>query len=187
MAANVEVKRKLKEEIALPDGVTASVSNSILALKGPRGDLSRNFASANASISIEGGKVTVNALKGSKKEKKLLGSMRAHIDNMIRGIVGGHVYRMKVCYTHFPITLSVSGRKLTVKNFLGEKSPREVELPENVKAKVEGPELVIESSDKEAAGRAAASVEQLTKRANYDTRVFADGIYITMKDGKEIK
>ena len=56
-----------------------------------------------------------------------------------------------------------------------------------MKAKVEGANVIMESASKESVGQAAASVEQLTKRSNYDTRVFADGIYITVKDGKEIK
>lgn len=186
-AVIAKVVRQMREDIALPAGVSATAVNGRFALKGPKGDVAREFSIPNAQILVEGNRVSVVSAKASKREKKLLGSLRAHIVNMIRGITEGHVYKLKVCFTHFPITVSVSGRKLTVKNFLGEKTPREVELPENVKAKVEGADVTIESSDKEAAGRAAAAIEQGTKRANYDKRVFADGIYITMKDGKEVK
>ncbi len=178
---------ELREEIAVPEGVTATAIAGVLSLKGPKGSISRHFVAPNASFVIEGSKVIVVASKASKKEKKNLGSIRAHMANMMRGVTEGHVYKLKVCYTHFPITVTVSGRKISVKNLLGEKTPREVELPESVKAKVEGADVIIESVDKESAGLAAAAIEQLTKRANYDKRVFADGLYITVKDGKDVK
>ncbi|MBI2143375.1 50S ribosomal protein L6 [Candidatus Woesearchaeota archaeon] len=177
----------LIDEIALPDGVTASVSGRVLALKGPNGEASREISGSNVAVSVESGKVVIASARGSKREKKMAGSVRAHIVNMVRGVTEGHVYKLKICFTHFPITATVSGRKFVVKNFLGEKTPRELELPEGVKAKVEGADVIMESASKESVGRAAASVEQLTKRSNYDTRVFADGIYITVKDGKEVK
>lgn len=181
------MKRGRTEEVALPDGVTASMSGRTLTMKGPKGESSKEMAVPDASISIEGNKALISSSKSSKREKKILGSLRAHIVNMVRGVNEGHVYKLKVCFTHFPITVTVTGRKLLVKNFLGEKTPRALDLAENVKVKVEGADVTIESSSKEAAGQAAGSLEQLTKRANYDKRVFGDGIYITMKDGKEIK
>ncbi len=183
---NAVAKSGRQEEISLPQGVSASISGRLLSLKGQKGEASREIASANSELSVQDGKVIISSLKSSKRDKAILGSLRAHVINMVKGVTDGHLYRLKVCYTHFPITVTVSGRKLLVKNFLGEKTPRELELPENVKVKVEGADITVESASKDTAGQAAASVEQLTKRANYDTRVFGDGIYITMKDGKEM-
>lgn len=180
-------KGSLTDEVALPDGVAASVSGRVLSLKGPKGETSREIREPNVAVSVESGKVVIASAKGSKREKKIAGSLRAHIVNMIRGVTEGHTYRLKICFTHFPVTATVSGRKFIVKNFFGEKTPRELELPADVKVKVEGAEIVMESASRESVGQAAASVEQLTKRSNYDTRVFADGIYITVKDGKEVK
>ena len=53
--------------------------------------------------------------------------------------------------------------------------------------KVEGSEIIIESTNKELAGQAAADIEQLTRITNKDRRIFQDGIYITEKDGKKIE
>lgn len=188
---NTELKEAGKgtftEELALPQGVTAALTGRILAMKGPKGETSREFREPNVAVSVEGSKVIVSTAKANKSAKKVAGSLRAHIINMISGVTEGHVYKLKICFTHFPITAAVSGRKFIVKNFLGEKTPRQLELPENVKARVEGADVTVESASRESAGQAAASIEQATRRANYDTRVFADGIYITMKDGKEVK
>ena len=180
-------KGKIMEEVALPDGVTASVSGRIVMLKGPKGETSRKITATGLSVAVSGNRVMLESGSDSKKEKKLIESMRAHVVNMIRGVTEGHTYKMKVCFTHFPITVTVTGNQLVVKNFLGEKTPRKIDLPLNVKVKAEGTDVTIESSDKEAAGKTAAAIEQATKRANFDTRVFGDGIYITLKDSKEIK
>ncbi len=180
-------EKGMKEEIILPEGVTASLTGSVLTLKGPKAETSRNIKGQNITVAVEGNKVAVLSANSSKKEKKIIGSLRAHIVNMVKGATEGHVYRLKVCFTHFPITVAVSGSQLLVKNFLGEKTPRKLTLPDGVSVKVEGSELVVNSSSKDAAGQAAAAIEQITKRANFDTRVFGDGIYITVKDGKEIK
>ena len=53
--------------------------------------------------------------------------------------------------------------------------------------KVEGDNVSVESPDKELAGTTASDIEQLTRRPNFDTRIFQDGIFITSKAGKEIK
>ncbi len=180
-------KAGVRDELVLPEGVSASVSGRTVKLKGPNGEASREVTDPAISVSIEGQKAVVASVRGAKKDKTRVESWRAHIANMAKGVTEGHVYKLKVCYTHFPITVTVPGKKLVIKNFLGEKTLKEIELPENVKAKVEGAEIIIESTDKESAGQVAALVEQITRRTNFDTRVFADGIYITMKDGKEIK
>ncbi|MBI2141226.1 50S ribosomal protein L6 [Candidatus Woesearchaeota archaeon] len=189
MAKNVTQdgdEKGMKEEIILPEGVAASLAGSVLTLKGPKGETSRNIEGQNVSVSVEGNKVSVLSANSSKKEKKIIGSLRAHIANMVKGATEGHVYRLKVCFTHFPITVSVSGSQLLVKNFLGEKIPRKLTLQAGVSVKVEGSELIVNSANKDAAGQTAAAVEQITKRAGFDTRVFGDGIYITVKDGKDI-
>lgn len=178
---------RMAEELELPTGVTASVNGRVITLKGPKGEVSREVKEQNASVRVEGGKVIISAAKASKREKKILGSLRAHVLNMVRGVSEGHVYKLKVCFTHFPITVLVSGGQLLVKNFLGEKTPRKMSLSKDVRVRVEGADIVVESASKEIAGQAAATIEQITKRANFDTRVFADGIYITMKDGKDFK
>jgi len=175
------------EEIALHAGITAGFASGRLTLKGSKGEAGRNISEPGITVRVEDSKVIISSLKGNKTEKKIVGSLRAHVVNLLKGVTDGHVYRLKVCYTHFPINVSVAGRKLIVKNLLGEKIPRVLELAENVKVKVEGAEVFVESPSKEAAGLVAGSIERLTKRSSYDTRVFADGIYITHKDGREMK
>ena len=180
-------RKGMKEEIVLPEGVTALLTGSVLTLKGPKGETTRKIAGQNVVVAIEGNRISVSSANSSKKEKKIIGSLRAHIANMVKGTTEAHVYKLKVCFTHFPITVTITGNQLFVKNLLGEKTPRKLTLPNAVSVKVEGSEVIVNSANKDAAGQTAAAIEQITKRANFDRRVFGDGIYITLKDGKEIK
>ena len=85
------------------------------------------------------------------------------------------------------MNVSTSNNKLIVKNFLGEKVPRILQLKEGADVKIEGEIIKVESSNKELAGQVSADIEQLTRRPGYDSRIFQDGIYITNKDGRELK
>ena len=180
-------KTKLKVEIGLPSGVTASVSGQSLAINGPKGESKRNIRQHNVKIMLENSKVIFETERSTKRDKKLLGSLKAHVNNMIKGSVHHHNYILKICAGHFPMTVTVSDNRLTIKNFLGEKVPRVLSLKDGSAVKVEGSLIYVTSTSKETAGQVAADIEQITRRPGFDSRVFQDGIYIINKDGKELK
>ncbi|MBI2129403.1 50S ribosomal protein L6 [Candidatus Woesearchaeota archaeon] len=180
-------KGAIEAVIEIPGGVEATLDGGILTLKSAKNEASKKLTSEKIKLALEGNKLKLSTKKSSKKEKKLIGSFRAHIKNLIEGIREPHVYKLKICSGHFPMNVSIAGNDLTVKNFLGEKIPRKLKLKKGASVKIEGSEITIESSNKELAGQAAADIEQLTKRPNYDPRIFQDGIYITIKNGKEVK
>ncbi len=180
-------RTKLAEEIELPSGVTAGISGKSLLIKGPKGEVKRDIGRHTVKIKLEGSKVTFETERTTKRDKKMLGSLMAHINNMVKGSINPHVYILKICAGHFPMTVSVSDYKLTIKNFLGEKVPRALPLKEGATVKVEGSLIYVTSSNKEIAGQVAADIEQLTRRPGFDSRVFQDGLYIISKDGKELK
>ncbi len=180
------MKEDITQEIGLTEGVTVTLEGLSLTVKGPKGEISREFAHPRVEIKMDGGKVILSATKGTQREKKLIATFTSHIRNMIAGVVEPHLYKLKICSGHFPMNVSVSGQNFTVKNFLGEAVPRKVMMPEGVKIKVEGTEVIITSSDKEIAGKAAARVEQLCRITDRDRRIFQDGIYMIHKAGKDI-
>ena len=180
-------KEGILKEIELPENVTASASGQFLLVKGPKGNVERKFKQHTISIKIEGKNIILESQRGLKKDKKIIGSLAAHIRNMIKGSLQNHTYILKICSGHFPMNVGVSGSKLVVKNFLGEKVPRTLHLKEGVDVKVEGDLVYVTGADKEIAGQVSADIEQLTRRPGYDTRVFQDGCYIISKDGKELK
>lgn len=180
-------KGKITRNIELPGEVKASMDGRILSVKGPKDEVRREIRQRTVSIQTDGSKITIESQRETKRDKKIIGSLTAHIKNMVRGSIQKHTYVLKVCSGHFPINVSVANKKLVVKNFLGEKVPRVLELKNDADVKVEGDLIYVTSPNKETAGQASADIEQLTKRPGYDTRIFQDGCYIIVKDGKVLK
>lgn len=178
---------KMEESLDIPEGIEVNVEGSLMKIKGSKGELSKEFRHPKVKIGKKDSKISISASKATKREKKIIGTFKAHIKNMIKGAKEGHVYRLRICSGHFPMNVSVSGNKFVIKNFLGEKIPRELEITEGVKVKIEGQDVVVEGIDKEKTGQAAASIEKLTTIKGRDKRIFQDGIYIINKDGKDIE
>ena len=180
-------KEKITKAIGLPDNVTASLNGRYLLIKGPKGEVKRELKQRNVSIKIEDKKIILESEGSTKTDKKMFGSLMAHVKNMVKGSLQNHFYLLKICSGHFPMNVSIASNKLIIKNLLGEKVPRVLQLKENVDVKVEGDIIHVASASKEIAGQVAADIEQLTRRPGYDTRIFQDGCYIISKDGKELK
>lgn len=180
------MKEKITREIGLPENLSATVENKTVTVKGQK-EVKREFNQRSVLIRTDGKKIVLESRSGTKKDKKTIGSLAAHIKNMILGSQKSHVYTLKICSGHFPMNVSVSGSKFIIKNFLGEKVPRTINLKAGAEVKVEGDIIHVTSSNKETAGQVSADIEQLTRRPGYDTRIFQDGIYIINKDGREMK
>ncbi len=182
-----KTRKNITNEIGIPNGVNVSVSDNVLLVKGPKGEIKKEMNQHIISIKVEHQKIMFESKRNTKEDKKIMGSLVAHFKNMLRGSMENHNYVLKICAGHFPMNVSVSGSKLIVKNFLGEKVPRTLELKHGADVKVEGDIIKVTSASKETASQVSADIEQLTRRPGFDTRVFQDGIYIINKDGKELK
>ena len=178
---------KIVKEIELPEGISASVSGHLLTINGHKGEIKKEVKQWNVVIKAQNGKIIIESMRNTKKYKKVMGTTIAHIKNMVRGILQNYVYILKICSGHFPMNVSVSGTKLTVKNFLGEKVPRVLRLKEGANVKVDGDLIYVSGVDKDITSQVSADIEQLTRRTGYDSRIFQDGCYIIVKDGKELK
>ena len=181
------MKDDLKREIELNSGVTAHLVDNLLTIKGPKGEVSRNFLHPKISVSLEGNKVVLFASKATKREKTMMGSFESHIANMVKGVQKLYVYKLRICSGHFPMNVSVVGHELVIKNFLGEAVARKVEIVRGAEVKVNGEEIVVSSADIEVAGQTAANIETACRITNRDRRIFQDGCYITHKADKSMK
>ena len=177
---------KMKQEIEIPEGVEAIIKENNLILKGKEGENSREFNLNKINLEKKDKKIIFSCEKATKKEKKMINTSAAHIKNMIHGVQKKFEYKLKICSSHFPMTVKFEENKAIIKNFLGEKVDRKVELPKNVEIKIDKDIITIFSTNKELAGQAAANLEKVTKIRGRDKRVFQDGIYIINKSGKEI-
>src|SRR3989339_554877 len=98
----------MEKKVQVPDGVEVRVDGMRVTVKGPLGELSKDFDDPRFNRLVE------LARKG----------IAAHVKNMILGTSVWFRYDMKVMYSHFPITVTQTGTEIQVKNFFGEKGAR---------------------------------------------------------------
>jgi large subunit ribosomal protein L6 len=182
------MKVEMKEELEIPQGIHVTVDGSgLFAVKGTKGEVKRKLFNPRIKVHVAGSNVIFESKNATQREKKMIKSYIAHIKGMFNGVQNGHVYKLKVCASHFPMTANVKGSVLEVKNFIGESVPRLMPIPAGVSVKVDGQLIVVDGIDKELVGRTAARIEQITRRPGFDKRIFQDGIYLIEKDGKPLK
>ena len=174
-----------KDIIEIPKGINIQVEGLKVTVTGPKGTLTREFPTSRITIARDGGNLILTCSLPKRKEYALQGTIRAHIQNMIRGAAEGFEYKMKIVYSHFPVKTSVKGNVFVIENFLGEKFPRKAAIIGDTKVSIKGDEVVITGSDRENVGQTAANIEQATIIKSYDPRKFQDGIYIVHKGGKK--
>ena len=172
------MKIDISKKVEFPEKVKVEVKLPLVMVKGPKGEVSRIMDDKRISIKVEGKAVVLSALHASKKEKKIMHTYAAHLTNMVKGAEYGYIYEMKICAAHFPMNVSVSGGQLIIKNFIGENTPRTLQLRKGVAVKVNGDIVHIESADKELAGLTASDIELLTRIRDHDRRIFQDGIFL---------
>jgi len=149
-----------------------------VTVEGEKGTLVRDFSFVPISIEANGKAVRVWAEWPRKKEAALVGTIHSHIKNMISGVQKGFTYKLKIVFSHFPISVKVQGRTLFIENFTGERRERKVKLIGDVKVKIQSEDILVEGVNLEDVSQTAANIEQATKVKNKDPRVFLDGIYV---------
>lgn len=174
-------RKVIEQRIALPEGISASLENYTVKIKGKNKELSRKFFYPGIDIAVENKEVVVKSKSERRKDKAVAGTFAAHIRNMVNGINSGFEYKLKIVYSHFPITVKKEGDSIVITNFLGEKHPRRTTISKDVQFELKGDTITLKGADVEHLGQSAANLEKATIIKKRDRRVFQDGIYITQK------
>lgn len=181
-------KKKIKElyeEIEIPEEITSIIEGDFITMKKDNKEIKRKL-NRLINTKIEGNKIIINSKKTSKKERKIFGTVKAHIKNMIKGLTEGFRYKLEVANVHFPMTVSFDNNKhvFIVKNFLGEKKDRIIKSIPGVDVNINKNIIELESIDIEKAGQVATNLEKGTKIRKKDRRIFQDGIFLVEKPGR---
>lgn len=180
------MKKKLYQEIEIPEGVNVEIGDNFIIVKGKEGEIKKNFNFGKLNVKIKENKILIGHEKATKREKKIINTFFNHIKNMIQGVQEKFEYQLKICFSHFPMTIEKKENEAIIKNFLGEKVPRKVKLISGSEVEITKDSVVVKAMDKEIAGQTAANFEKATRVPLKDRRVFQDGIFITNKCGREI-
>jgi large subunit ribosomal protein L6 len=169
---------EVSETIQAPDNVEVTLEGRTITVKGPRGALVRDFSFAPVSIELNGKNMRIWAEWPRKKETSLVGTLRSHIENMITGVTKGFTYKLKIVFSHFPISVKLKDKTVLIENFTGERNPRKAKVVGNVQVKIQSEDIFIQGMDVEEVSQTAANIEQATKVKRKDPRIFLDGLYV---------
>ena len=170
---------EISKTVQVPDDVDVKVEGRKVTVNGAKGSLTRDFSYVTISIDAESAKsVRVWAEWPRKKEASLVGTIYSHIQNMITGVQKGFSYKLKIVFSHFPMSVKVQGKSVLIENFTGEKRARRVKIVGDVQVKVESEDVIVTGINLEDVSQTAANIEQATKVKKKDPRVFLDGIYV---------
>ena len=170
-----------KLSITVPGNVTVDVADSVVHVKGPKGELSRTLP-ADITVSQEGTEIIVKRPSDEEKHKALHGLSRTLVANMVEGVTAG-----------FQKTLEISGvgYKAEVKPYgvllsLGFSHTIEYKSPEGVKISAPNPTTVlVDGSSKELVGQVAAEIRSFRKPEPYKGKgVKYKGEVVRRKAGK---
>jgi len=172
------------EELSIPEGVTVEIKARQIIVTGPRGKLTKNVRHINMDIQLVGKTVTLAVWQGGRKHVACLRTVKSLIENMITGVTKGFAYKMRAVYAHFPINCIIqdNGTALEIRNFLGEKRVRHVDMLGGVtvsESKAQKDELILEGNDIQNVSQSAASIQGMCRVRNKDIRKFLDGIYVS--------
>ncbi|NWF98727.1 MAG: 50S ribosomal protein L6 [Nitrospirae bacterium] len=147
-----------KKPIAIPEGVSVSISDRTIKVKGQKGELSWNFPE-NIGVSITDGLIKISRTSDLKTDRALHGLTRSLISNMITGVSKGYQKNLEIAGVGY--RAQVSGNKITFT--LGYSHPIEMQLPEGISAAVDPKQVQITLTgiDKQLLGQVAASMRAL--------------------------
>lgn len=167
--------------VKLPEGVEASYEDGILTISDGDTELEKKMSHALVDVEIGDDEVTFEAVRDKRDIRSIVGTYKAHTENMIQGLEEDYVYKMKGVYAHFPMTVKKQGDEVHIENFMGERFPRVAEIMDGVEVDINGEDLEISGPNKEKVSQTAARIEQICGKGNRDPRTFQDGVYITSK------
>src|SRR5512136_936135 len=173
--------KEIARTVEIPEGVAVSVEGDTVTVKGPKGEVSRQLSYPEIEIKKEDSQLIVNSRLDRKRHRAMVGTLAAHVGNMIAGVTRGYEYKMKVVYSHFPIQLKAASDELIINNFLGERKSRSARILPGAKVEVGKDEVSITGINKEHVGQTMANIEQATRVRGFDIRVFQDGVYLVDK------
>lgn len=170
-----------KMPITVPAGVTVTIEDNHVTVKGSKGELARQI-NKNMKLTMDNGVITVERPDDEKESRSLHGLSRTLINNMIIGVTQG-----------FSKTLEINGvgyraakQGQNINFTLGFSHPVVKEPPAGITFEVPAPnKIVVSGADKEVVGAVAADIRTLRPPEPYKGKgIRYEGEHVRRKIGK---
>jgi large subunit ribosomal protein L6 len=176
-----------KRPIVLPKGVTASVKDRSVEIKGPKGTLTRVLP-PNVNLKAEPGSLLVTPTIPGRDGARFQGLARALLAGMVVGVAEGYTKTLQLVGTGYRAELKGTAINLA----LGFSHPILFPLPKGVKCEIPGDSkgtlLILTGSDKEVMGQTAAKIRGFRPPEPYGGKgVRYQGEKVREKAGKAAK
>ncbi len=172
-----------KQPIAVPAGVTITVDEQAIVVKGSKGELSQ-FMMPGINVTVDGDTVNVTRIDDEKEHRSKHGLMRTLINNMIIGVTNGYEKKLEINGVGFRVALAGTSLKMN----LGFSHEVNYNLPEGIQAKVEQNTITISGISKQLVGQVAAEIRALKKPEPYKGKgIQYVGERVLRKSGKSGK
>ncbi|HSR44305.1 MAG TPA: 50S ribosomal protein L6 [Acidimicrobiia bacterium] len=146
-----------KVPITLPSGVNVAIDGQKVTVKGPKGQLDREFHD-RVSISQEDGVLTVGRVDDERQSRALHGLSRALLANMVAGVADGFSKELAIVGVGYRAAMKGTGLDLQ----LGFSHPVSVEAPAGITFEVPEPtKIIVSGIDKEAVGQIASEIRAI--------------------------
>ncbi len=156
-----------KNPVAIPSGVTISVDNAVVTVKGTKGELTQKIH-PSIICKVEDNTLVLVRDNEEKQTKAMHGLYRSLINNMVIGVSQGFTIKQELVGVGY--RAKTSGQQLELS--LGYSHPIILQLPTEIKinaeqAKGQNPIITMESHDKQLIGQVAAKIRSFRKPEPY--------------------
>ncbi len=170
-----------KKPVVIPAGVTVTVENNTVTVKGPKGELTREFSPAMA-INVEGNELTVTRPNDEKASRTIHGTTRALIANMVEGVSNGFAKTLDIQGVGY--RAQKQGNKIVLN--LGYSHPIEYTPEQGIEVEVPtNTQLIVRGISKERVGHVAALIRSYRQPEPYKGKGirYSDEV-VRRKEGK---
>ena len=173
-----------KKPVAIPSGVTPTISGQTVKVKGPKGELSFTLPDS-VKVTQEDAGLTVAPVDNSKTARSMWGMSRTQIENLIKGVTEGFSHILEIQGVGY--RAAMKGKKLQLN--VGYSHEVVHDIPDGVKVEVSGAKqeiITITGIDKQTVGQVASEIRAYRPPEPYQGKgVRYQGEYIFRKEGKK--
>jgi len=151
-----------KKTIIIPDGVQVTIDGTQVKVKGPKGELARDFGT-QVLVTKEDNTLTVSAQNETKAARALWGTYRMHLANMVKGVTEDFNKQLQI--EGIGYRAAIEGKNLVLN--MGFTHPVMIAAEPGITFKVEKNIVTVTGFDKELVAKIAAQIHRVRKPEPY--------------------
>lgn len=167
--------------ITVPAGVTVTVENNLVTVKGPKGELCREI-NKDMILKLDNGVLTVDRPSDEKTHRAMHGLSRTLINNMVVGVTTGYSKNLEIQGVGYRAAKAGNNLNLT----MGFSHPVVIEPPAGITIDVPAPtKITVNGINKEEVGAMAAKIRSIREPEPYKGKgIRYEGEFVRRKAGK---